>query len=140
MRTVLLLALVSLFACDANAPETNAPAQRSTARQTGQLDTKLGAFPAGALVEGPIVQQFAVYALPGGKTELAKLAAGLAGKFSLAQSRESHGPGQLLIESPSITDYAPPPPDFLQYMGMGLSPEDVAAYVSPASLVDRLSE
>lgn len=126
MRTTLLLSLC-LFACDSKSPEPAPPARRAAAEPEKQVHADLEPFPAGAVVEGPVKQRFAVYAMPGGKTKLAKLAESLAGELPLAESREAQKAGQLSIETPSLTDYAPPNPEELQYFGKGLSAQEVEA-------------
>ena len=136
MRTMMaLLFTFCASACDSS-DESSAPkARRAPAEPEAQVYANVEAWQANALVQGPVTQRFAVYALPGGKTKLATIARAKAEGFTIAENLDALKPGQLAIASPPITDFAPPDARSLEFMGKGLSPAEIEAVQKSSEVV-----
>lgn len=118
-RHVLLLTLL-LAACDS--VKSSAPPAGAPGREVEPLADSSSAaepWPAGALRQGPVTLQVAVYGQGQDPDGL---------KTAATKAIEAHSAAlKVAFDFPAIETFAPPDPDMLGFLGVGLSPEESKA-------------
>ncbi len=119
LRHALSLTLL-LTACDSlKNPATTGATPGREVQASADASSSAEPWQAGALREGPVSFSLAVYGQDGDPAAL---------KAAATKAVEAHSSSvKVDLEFPAIETFAPPAPDMLAFIGVGLSPEEVKA-------------